>query len=116
MHELSVAASICESVADRVGPARVDEMIVQVGSLSGVNPEALEFALPHAAQMTGVRLDRFTVELVSARAVCECGHTYEAKDLIEPCPRCGGFRRTFSGGDDIVVSRLVVVLENDETH
>ena len=116
MHELSIAESICRSVAKRVGNARIELMDVQVGALSGVNCDALEFCLGEAAQLIGVRLDKFTIELVPARAECECGHTYEARDLMQPCPKCGGFSRSFIGGEDIVVSKLIKVEENDEAN
>ncbi len=116
MHELSVAESICRSVAARAGGAPVDELVVQVGALSGVNRESLEFCLGEAARLAGVKLERFRVELVPAQAKCECGHVYEAGDLMEPCPKCGGFARALTGGEDIVVSKLVVVEENAQTN
>ena len=116
MHELSVAQSICRCVAEHAGGARVDEMVVEVGALSGVNRESLEFCLGEAAQIGGVRLDHFAVEMVPARVECDCGHAYETEDLIEPCPKCGGFLRSVIGGEDIVVSKLVLVEENGETN
>lgn len=114
MHELSVAASICESVARRVGAAEIDEMVVEVGALSGLNPDALEFCLEEAARMQGLRLGRFEIEMVAGKARCACGHVYEASDLLAPCPKCGGFERDFTGGDEIVVSRLVVESDGEE--
>ena len=115
MHELSIAESICRSVSDRVGNGRVEEMVVEVGALSGVNADSLEFCLGEVARLQEVLLDRFVIERVPARAECSCGHTYEARDLLEPCPKCGGFSRSFVGGEDIVISRLVLVEDDDET-
>lgn len=112
VHELSIAESICRSVTERVGAARIDDMVVEVGALSGVNRESLEFCLGEAARISGVRLDRFSVELVSAQAKCECGNSYEADDLIQPCPKCGGFSRSYTGGEDVVVSKLIMVEED----
>jgi len=114
MHELSIAESICRAVKQRVDGARVEEMTVQVGALSGVNRESLEFCLGEAARLGGVGLGRFRVELVPAQATCECGFTYDAPDLFMPCPKCGGFSRTFTGGEDVVVSKLIVARENGE--
>jgi len=111
VHELSIASSICQSVAERVGDARVEEMVVEVGGLSGVNRDSLRFCLGEAAPLCGVKLDRFDIRVVPARAQCACGHTYDADDLTAPCPRCGGYARAFSGGEDVVVTRLVVVEE-----
>ena len=111
MHELSIAQSICQSVAERVGDARVDEMTVEIGALSGVNRDSLQFCLGEAAPLCGVKLGRFDIRVVPARAECVCGHTYDADDLMAPCPECGGYSRAFSGGEDVVVSRLVLVEE-----
>ena len=114
MHELSIAQSICRSVRERVGDARIGEMVVQVGTLSGVNRDSLDFCLGEAARMAGMTLDTFSVELVVAQASCECGCTYEAADLMQPCPECGGYSRAISGAEDVVVSRLVLVEGNEQ--
>lgn len=116
MHELGVAQSICESVRQRAGGRRIEEMIVEVGALSGVNCESLEFVLPDAAEMSGLTLARFRVEPVSAQAECECGNVYEARELLEPCPKCGGFERSITGGEDIVISKLIVVEEDEQAN
>jgi len=114
VHELSIAESICRSVAERIDRARIDEMVVQVGALSGVNRDSLEFCLGEAAQLCGMDLGRFSVETVAAQAECSCGARYEAAELMQPCPECGGYSRSFVGGEDVVVSRLLVVQENEE--
>ena len=113
MHELSVAQSICESVIEHANGRRVEEMIVEVGALSGICAESLEFVLPTAADMCTLTLESFSIKRVPARARCECGHEYEATELLEPCPRCTGFNRDIIDGADVTVSRLVVV-EDDE--
>jgi len=116
LHELSVAQSICERVAERAGAAVIEEMTVEVGALSGVNCEALQFVLGEAADMCGVRLGQFRVEPVPARARCACGRDYEARQLIEPCPQCGGFDREITDGEQVTVTRLLVVEDDGEAN
>ncbi|MFH1731888.1 MAG: hydrogenase maturation nickel metallochaperone HypA [Planctomycetota bacterium] len=116
MHELSVAQSICESVRERAGGLRIEEMIVEVGALSGVNCESLAFVLPDAAQMCNLDLAGFTIEPVAAQAECECGNVYEARELLEPCPKCGGFERSITGGEDVVVSKLIAAEEDEQAN
>ncbi len=116
MHELSVAESICRSVVRRVAGVRIDEMIIEVGVLSGVNPEALAFCLGEAARLCGIDLVRFSVKPVPAEAVCDCGRTYQATNVMDPCPGCGGFSRSFTGGDDVVVASLVAEQEVGEAN
>jgi len=113
VHELSIAQSICESVTAHAAGRRVEALVVEIGTLSGVNCDSLEFVFPEAAEMSGLAFDAFSIESTPARAACACGHAYEARELLEPCPACGGFERSITGGEDVVVSKLVVV-ENDE--
>ena len=112
MHELSIAESICRSIISKTGSTRVKELMIEVGALSGVNRDSLKFCLDEAAKMAGLKLRRYDVHLVPAEAKCECGEVYEASGLIEPCPKCGGFGYTLSGGEDILIRHLVV--EEDE--
>ena len=113
MHELSVAQSICESVIAHAAGRRVEKIVIEVGTLSGVNRESLDFVLPDAAEICGLEFDGFTVETVTAQAECACGNAYEALELLEPCPECGGFERSITGGEDVVISRLTVVEEDE---
>lgn len=113
MHELSVAQSICESVIAHAAGRRVETMVIEVGTLSGVNCESLEFVLPDAAEICGLAVDGFAVETATAQAECACGNVYEAVELLEPCPKCGGFERSITGGEDVVVSKLIVVEEDE---
>ena len=69
--------------------------------------------MPDAAEICGLALDGFTIETVTAQAECACGNAYEALELLEPCPECSGFERSITGGEDVVISKLIVVDENE---
>ncbi len=114
MHELSVAADICRAVAEHAAGRPVERLTIEVGALSCVNPEALDFALDEVAEAEGVSLGQWTIEPVPARARCACGHEYEAENLVEPCPACSGFDREYVAGDTVLVRQLIVVERNDE--
>jgi Hydrogenase/urease nickel incorporation, metallochaperone, hypA len=43
MHELAITESVVEAVAERVGDARVTRVVLEIGMLSGVLPDALRF-------------------------------------------------------------------------
>ena len=62
MHELSIAQSICEGVIAHAAGRRVETMVIEVGTLSGVNRESLEFVMPDAAEICGLELDGFGIE------------------------------------------------------
>ena len=57
MHELSIAVSLVETVCEQLpqlGCVRVRAVRIRVGSLSGVAPDALEFAFEVASQDSAI--------------------------------------------------------------
>ena len=73
MHELSVAVQIVETVEAELVPypgSRVTSVALRIGKLSGVVPEALEFAWPAATEGTPLYGSRLEMQLVDAVAWC----------------------------------------------
>jgi len=94
MHELSIAAAVVEQagqIAAREGAERVVAITVSVGSLSGVDPEALGFAFPFAAEGTVAGNARLSVEPVPAQLRCRaCQNEWSPDDPVFVCAACGG--------------------------
>jgi hydrogenase nickel incorporation protein HypA/HybF len=92
MHEVGVMQSALEIAleqAGRQGAGRIDCIALRVGMLSGVVPEALEFAFDVVARGTIAEGGRLVVERVPIRCVCAgCGAEFPADDLIFDCPHC----------------------------
>ncbi|MEV5953300.1 hydrogenase maturation nickel metallochaperone HypA [Streptomyces sp. NPDC051987] len=93
MHELSIATAIVEQAdewARTDGADRVRAVTVRVGELSGVVPDALDFAFEVARDGTALAGARLVVEQVTARAWCEpCAEEFTVG--MPPffwCPRC----------------------------
>ncbi|WP_181803720.1 hydrogenase maturation nickel metallochaperone HypA [Streptomyces shenzhenensis] len=93
MHELSIATAIVEQAGEWAradGADRVLAVTVRVGELSGVVPDALDFAFEVARDGTALAGARLVVEQVTARAWCgPC--TEEFAVGMPPffwCPRC----------------------------
>ncbi len=76
MHEMAIAENLLEIVLDesaRHGIRRVDRIVVQVGALAAVVPEALTFCFQAVSQDTlaaGARLDIETVPVVVRCPLC----------------------------------------------
>lgn len=102
MHELSIALSILEIVEQEAAPYRegteapvVEAVTVQIGRLSGIEPEALSFAWDVARAGTVADGSELRIEMVAARARCEgCGMDFDLDGGRGSCGRCGpvGFR------------------------
>ncbi|MCX5197408.1 hydrogenase maturation nickel metallochaperone HypA [Streptomyces sp. NBC_00249] len=94
MHEMSIAMAVVGQVeeAARAGGAHaVDRVVLQVGELAGVVPDALAFCFELACGGTVLEGARLVTEAVSARARCgACTGEWPVgmpPDLC--CPDCG---------------------------
>ncbi len=94
MHEAGImqdALDLAAAEANKAGASRVHRMRLRVGVLSGVVPEALQFAFDALAPGSRAEGGLLEIELVEAAYWCEeCIREFAARDLVEPCPGCGG--------------------------
>lgn len=113
MHELSIALNIVD-IASRetakAGANSVAELELQVGSLSGVVIEALEFALKEAVRNSVLENSEIIISEIEARCRCNgCGREYKAEALYDICPECHSADRTILQGQELLVKTLQVV-------
>jgi hydrogenase nickel incorporation protein HypA/HybF len=85
MHELAIAQQIVEIACEgRAG--RVTRIVVAIGKLSAVLPDALQFCFEAATLETPAEGSRLDIIEVPGRARCRsCGTTFE---LERPFGRC----------------------------
>ena len=116
MHEMSIAQGILDIVYQHVAPgdrARVGDVIVRVGRLSGVIPESLEFCFGALVAETDVGRARLAIERVPIVCHCpDCDRRFDAEALIFLCPACGSGRPRLVSGADL----QVVSIELDDEH
>ncbi|MDM7916342.1 MAG: hydrogenase maturation nickel metallochaperone HypA [Candidatus Eisenbacteria bacterium] len=116
MHELSLALSILEIVGAEIARAGgsgcelrdVREVGVRIGTLSGVEPEALDFAWESMRLQAGCPAARLSITLVPARAVCErCGDSFLLGQGEGECAHCGVAPFRLTEGRELEVRRIV---------
>lgn len=102
MHELSIAVAAVSQIAEAVdgrGGGRVRTVVLRVGELAGVVPDALRFSFDLAAEGTALAGARLEIETVAGTARCrDCGR--EAETGMPPllwCARCGRPLELLSG-------------------
>ncbi len=97
MHELSIMESALSAAlvqAQQAGAKRVHVIRLRIGALSGVVPEALEFAFEALAPGTLAEGAELVVQYVPARFWCAvCSKEFESDTMFSDCPDC----RTPSG-------------------
>ena len=106
MHELSIAGAICRAVKERIGSEPVSLVRIEVGELSGILPDALDFCIREVARAEGLGDPEIIIEETRPLLKCSCGHEYEAQDILEGCPSCGGFDREVVSGMDVTIQEI----------
>ena len=93
MHELALMEElqrIALATAAAQGAQRIHTVMLRVGRLSGVDPDALAFAFE--VVMAGGINQGATLELEVVPTQCRCGgcgQRFEPVDVIFACPICG---------------------------
>lgn len=113
MHEMSLAGgilSLVEDAAARECFSRVKRLTLEAGALAGVEVHALRFALE--SMMPGTVLNGAAIEIdePAGQAWCMlCACSVEIAARSDPCPRCGGWQLTPTGGTELKVRELIVM-------
>jgi hydrogenase nickel incorporation protein HypA/HybF len=112
MHEMSLAEGIVELIeeaATREGFSSVKLVVLEVGQLSTVEPEALAFCFDAATRGSIAEGARLEIDNVPGQGVClQCGADAEMENLYDPCPKCGAFGLRVTGGTEMRVKELEV--------
>ena len=109
---MSIAMNILEIVDVEVKKAKasvVRELELDIGQLSGVVIEALEFALTEAVKNSVLEKARIIINEVPATVKCnDCQHEFAVEDLYTPCPSCHSFDTEIIKGGELRVRSLLV--------
>jgi hydrogenase nickel incorporation protein HypA/HybF len=111
MHELSLATEVIELAqreAAKNGVALISEISIEVGSLSGVEADAFQWALEMIARNTILETARIILVRTPGKGRCSACHMeFEMKNRLDTCPVCGCFPPEITGGQEFrVVSML----------
>lgn len=109
MHELSIAESIVAAVTDKVPGTPIRRVQVEVGRLSGVVPDALEFCFQLAT--LGTTLEGAELDILSSPGLgrCRaCAGEFDTVELVAVCG-CGSIDVEVRGGRELLI-RAVEVL------
>lgn len=116
MHELSIAQSICTTVAEYVAPhQRVLSVSVEIGPLSGVVPDVLEHCFGIIKERFSLSTATLDLRLIAAGARCPlCTSEFKVTSMWDECPECGHAPVTVDGGNELQVRSIEVGDEEEE--
>ena len=112
MHELSIAASIVETVSQEIkwqNLQRVQTIVLRIGALSGVDPEALRFGFEAITTDTPFAKTRLDIEYVPVQGKCRaCGRRFTVEDFIFACPICQSVEIEITAGEELDIAYLEI--------
>jgi hydrogenase nickel incorporation protein HypA/HybF len=109
MHELAITDSEVAQVSERVGASRVTKVVLEIGRLSGVVPEAVRFCFDVCAQ--GTPLEGSALEIVDTAGLVrcrQCAREFEPADQIPLC-ECGSADLHLLAGSELKIKSVEVV-------
>lgn len=112
MHEVGITRSIIEIAeenARREDAERIASITVEIGSLSGVVPEAVEFCFEACTEGTLAEGARLIVERIQGRGrCCDCRHEFDLETYTFACPECDGFAVERLCGEELRISEMEI--------
>jgi len=108
--------SICQALIDQVeqiaqerGARRVDNIVLSIGPLSGVEPELLSRAFEIARLDTVAKNAELKIETGPVVVECRtCGSSGEARANRLLCPCCDSWQVNLTQGDELLLLRLEI--------
>ena len=112
MHELTLAEALkdeIEMIAKRDNFVEISSLTLTVGELSGVDIDALSFALPFVAEGTILEGTEFIYNLEKVRIKCKiCGKESHPEIPIVICRHCDSCEVEYISGKEFIIKSLEV--------
>jgi hydrogenase nickel incorporation protein HypA/HybF len=112
VHEVSLvqgALDLAEDLAEQEGATRIHRIVLRIGKLAGVEPEALAFAFEVVT--AGTRAEGATLQVESVPVVCRCprcDNHFEPTDIVFVCPNCGELSAEVCQGTELELAGVEV--------
>jgi len=109
VHELGIAEEVVAIVAARTGGARVTRIVLEIGQLCAVMPDAMRFCFDLVTEGTVAEGARLEIVEIPGRARClACGAEVVLDRPFGRC-RCGGSDLDWLAGEELRVKEVDVV-------
>lgn len=112
MHEMSLAENVLQGVeaaAAAAGAHRVVRVMLEIGRLAAVEPEALRFCFESVVR--GSLAEGAALEIIeqAGRGWCvRCDSEVAIDERYDPCPQCGDFGLAVRSGEAMRIREIEV--------
>lgn len=112
MHELSLTLSLIEIAEDharRENATIITSLTMEIGALSGVIPEAVEFAFEACSRDTLAEGATLEIRRIPALGHCqECGQECAMESLLDGCTTCDSFALKILKGQEMALIEMEI--------
>jgi hydrogenase nickel incorporation protein HypA/HybF len=109
MHEMSITQGIIDICVQHAGGHRVLSLEVEIGDLSGVVPDAIEFCFEACSRGTLLDGARLSIIRIPGQGRChECGAVTPLATRLDPCAQCGCYRVAIKAGEEMRVKEIEI--------
>lgn len=104
---MAEALRMAVDAAKSAGASRVLKLHLRIGSLSGVVPEAMQFAFDVVCRDTMAAGASLEIEAVPAACWCnECQSEFACTDFFNECPRCHNISGDLRRGRELEITTV----------
>ncbi|ACD97164.1 hydrogenase maturation nickel metallochaperone HypA/HybF [Trichlorobacter lovleyi] len=109
MHEMALTQGIVDICLQHAGGQRISTVVIEIGTLSGVVPEAVEFCFSACSTETLAASARLEIRRIEAQGRClDCSGVQPVERLYDPCRQCGSYALELLSGEEMRVVEIEV--------
>lgn len=112
MHEMSLCEGllqVVEAEAVKQGFSKVMAVWLEVGALSSVEPEAMEFCFDAVTRDSLANGATLNIIRTPGNAWCmKCAKVVVIQRRLDPCPECDSYQLQVVSGDEVNIKELEV--------
>ena len=112
MHELSIAMGIVDIAAKETSKAKankVDLIVLEIGTLAGIELDALNFVWSSAVKNTVLENAIKKINIIHGEAKCsDCNTIFKLDNIYDACPNCNSYLKDIIKGKELIVKSLEV--------
>ena len=112
MHEMSIVVNIvdiAENEARKAGAKTISELELDIGTVSGIELDALNFAFESIKPKTMLKNAEIKINTIPAKSKCEdCFSEFETDAVYALCPECNSYKTKIIQGKEMKVKSILV--------
>jgi len=109
---MSIALSIIDIVKEQAAKAKskiIKEVELEIGTLAGIEFEALEFAMQAVTRNTMLDNSEIIIKKIEAESQClDCNKKFEAFNLFNTCPKCKSYNTKLVSGKELRLKSILI--------